>query len=184
MGFLVAALVLVGALGMLNLVFTFGVIRRLREHTELFNRLGTGTAVGGGDSAMTEAGGRIGEFAASTEDGEPVSRDLLAGSTLVGFFSPTCAPCIERLPEFAEYARMHMGGRGQTLAVVVSDDDEAAAPLVTQLAGVARVVRDVRTGRLQAAFGVRGLPVVALIGPDGVVAASGRDLSALPLPAA
>ena len=182
MPFLVAAVVLVAALAVVNLLLSFGVIRRLREHTELLARHGHGAHAGA--AVMTESGGAVGRFLAVTVDDEPVSSDQLAGTTLVGFFTPSCKPCAERVPQFVEYASSHAGGRGHVLAVVAADEGEqAAAPLVAQLASVARVVREAEHGPVQDAFAVRGFPALGLI-VDGVVRASGFAMSDLTAAAA
>jgi thiol-disulfide isomerase/thioredoxin len=174
MAFLAAAVVLVGALSLLNLVFTFGVIRRLREHTEILDRLDPGA-----HSVMLEPGQPVADFSAITVDGQPVSANWTDGGTLVGFFSPTCAPCQTQLPTFVDNAKHHRGGREFVLAVVVGDSDEAAAPLVADLGGVARVVREADGGQLSTAFGVRGFPAFALVEPSGQVGASGSDILAV-----
>lgn len=186
MAFVVAALVLVGLLSVLNLIFSFGVIRRLREHTKILDRDGHGS--GGGAAAdaatvMSAPGETVGDFGVSTVDGEPVARDVLAGTTLVGFLSPSCEPCKERLPKFVELARQHEPD--QVLAVVVAQDDDEAAPgVVAELVGVARVVREPDSGPVSTAFGVQGFPAFALVGPQGEIIASGYELSALNVPAA
>lgn len=170
---LISVTVLVGALALVDLVLTFGVVRRLREHTELLDRLS------GNGPVMTPAGGTAADFAATTANGEPVSRDLLSGTTLLGVLSPDCPACREKLPRFAELARDHPGGRGQVLAVVVAPSDDEAAPVVAELAGVARVVRDAGGGPVTSAFAVHGYPAFALLGPGGTVLASGSDLAEL-----
>jgi len=173
MAIVVAALVLVGLLGIVNLIFSFGVIRRLREHTATLDRLSHGSAGGTEQPVMNAAGTTVGEFAASTVDGEPVSRDRLSDPTMVGFFSPSCAPCRERMPQF-----------DQVLAVVVAqEDDTNAAGVVAELNGVARVVREPDSGPISTAFGVHGFPALGLVGPQGELLASGFELSALPVPA-
>jgi thiol-disulfide isomerase/thioredoxin len=178
MAFVVAALVLVGALSVVNLLFSFGVIRRLREHTALLDRRVDGMSP---FEATRPVGETVDDFAASTVDGEPISRDLLTGTTLVGFFSPSCAPCRERLPTFVEQARDHE----PVLAVVVAPEgDEGAPAVVDELRPVARVVREAPDGPLATAFGVHGFPAFALIGSDGEVIASGIELTALRVPAA
>jgi hypothetical protein len=178
MAFSVAVVAAVGVLGVVNLVLSFGVIRRLRDHTELLNQL-----AGRRDeeeTVMMRPGETVGAFAGTTVDGEAVSLGDLVGTTLVGFFSPRCTPCVERLPMFVEHARQHQGAGQQVIAVVVGDDDDDnAGPLVATLAGVARVVRDVDSGPMSTAFGVQGFPAFALVESDGVVRASGHELSAL-----
>ncbi len=183
MALLVAAVTVVGALGVVNLIFSLGVIRRLREHTEILDRLAAGGGAQG-ESVMLRPGETVGDFVATTMDGERVSRGALVGSTLVGFFSPDCAPCEERLPEFVDHAEHHPGGRRQVLAVIVAQDEDTAGPVVAELASVARVVRDVGAGPVPRAFGVHGFPAFALVEPGGMVRASGYELSALAEPAA
>lgn len=158
MPFLIAAVVFVGSLCALNLILTLGVIRRLREHTELLSGRG-------GDEPFMAVGEEVGEFATSTTDGEALSRDLLTGDTLVAFFSPDCQPCREKLPKFVEFARAMSGGRDRVLATVVGNADEASA-FAAELAPVARVVVEGPGDALNAAFRVRAYPSVLLVAPD------------------
>src|SRR5687768_11835646 len=118
--FLIALVVLVGTVAVLNLFLTVGVIRRLKEHTGKLADLPT---MGAAPSLMLGEVERVGEFAATTSDGEPVSRDLLSGQTLVGVLSPNCSACEERLPEFVAMAETFPGGRGQVLAIVAGEND-------------------------------------------------------------
>lgn len=177
----VAAMALL-ALGVcvLNLVLTLGVIRRLREHTALLDRLQAGPGAGMPD--QMPAGAEVGEFAATTTDGEPLSHELLAGQTLVGFFSPTCQPCKERLPEFLEVAPDVPGGRQQVLAVAVGGEQECAN-LVADLAPVARVVVEPPSaeGPVSQAFKTSSYPTFGVLEGRRVVA-SGHELASLPVP--
>src|SRR5687767_5951186 len=116
---LIALVVLVGTVAVLNLLLTVGVIRRLRQHT---GKLGTLEALRGPvPSVMIGEGERMADFAATTTDGEPISRDLLSGQTLVGVLSPSCSACQERLPEFVAKAESFPGGRSQVLAVLAGE---------------------------------------------------------------
>ncbi|MEU1054273.1 hypothetical protein [Streptomyces sp. NPDC005876] len=162
MPFLIAALTLVGSLCLLDLILTVGVIKRLREHTELLANVG---GAGNGRASIT-VGEEVGDFAVSTVDGERLARDLLAGETLVAFFSPTCQPCKEKLPKFLEYARTLPGGRDRVLATVVGDA-EASAALVAELTPVARVVVEEYDGALSAAFQAKAYPTVLKVARDG-----------------
>ena len=129
---LTALLMVVGAVAVLNLLLTVGVIRRLRQHTERLSHL---SAPGGApEPVMLEAGAQVGEFAATTTDGEPVSRDLLSGQTLVGVFAPSCSACREQLPNFISKAETFPGGRAQVLAVV-SGEPEQVGLFATSHAG-------------------------------------------------
>jgi thiol-disulfide isomerase/thioredoxin len=170
----VAGLVLVGLLGLVNLLFAVGVVRRLREHTKILDRLGDGSG-----QLILGPGETVGEFAATTVDGEPASVGTGDGPTLVGFFALGCQPCATKLPSFVEYAGEHPGGRDRVLAVVLGPEEEAAASYVTDLSGVARVVRGVEGDPLPTAFSVRGYPAFALVGTGGVVLASGTELTEL-----
>ncbi|MEV6520421.1 TlpA disulfide reductase family protein [Longispora sp. NPDC051575] len=173
MAILAAAVILVGLLTALNLFLTFGVIRRLREHTRTLEQVAGGHQ---GD-IMLAAGTAIGAFAATTTTGTTVTDATLNGPTLVGFFSPTCEPCKERLPQFLEYARSF---DGRVLAVAVGPDADVA-DLLTSLRPVADVVVETDDGPVNKAFGVSGYPALCLV-DDGVVVASGYQIEALPVP--
>lgn len=174
MAYLVAGLILVGAIASLNLLLTVGVIRRLRELDAQLpqRRL---------DTALLPAGTTVDDFAAGTTDGATVSRRTLRGDTVVGFFSPGCEPCEALQPAFVEYAATVSGGRDHVIAVVAGDPDEAA-PVVARLSGVARVVVEAPAGGAVArAFHVRGYPALFHVDGTGEVRASGTNLDALPV---
>ncbi|GAA1533122.1 hypothetical protein GCM10009678_14360 [Actinomadura kijaniata] len=176
MSLLLAATVLVGALGGLNLVLLLGVIRRLREHTEVLSHFQIG-------KPLLEVGDRIADFATSTAHGQRLTSESLASGTLVAFLSPTCGPCQEKAPELAAYARALPDGPDQVLAVVVGADDEATE-MVTRLSPVVTVATEGNGGPLSKAFAVQGFPTVLRVtrGDDGrlVVADNNVDLSPLP----
>jgi len=174
MAFLVAAVILAGAIGLVNLMFTYGVVRRLREHTEILDRL-----AGPSGKIIIEPGQRVADVAAVTVDGDSIAIYGSDGPTLVGFFAPACQPCKAKLPGFVELARQHPGGRRRVLAVMVGGSDDEAEPFMADLGDAASVVRDGKDGPVPVAFGVQGFPAFALIGADGEVKASGSDLSAL-----
>ncbi|MFI6984263.1 TlpA disulfide reductase family protein [Embleya sp. NPDC050154] len=162
MPLLIAALTLVGSLCLLNLILTVGVIKRLREHTEMLANVG---GAGNGRASIT-VGEEVGDFTASTVDGEQLARDLLVGETLVAFFSPTCKPCKEKLPKFLDFAATLPGGRDRVLATVVGDT-EASAALVAELTPVARVIVEEYDGALSAAFQAKAYPTLLMVARDG-----------------
>ncbi|MEU8004500.1 redoxin domain-containing protein [Catellatospora sp. NPDC049111] len=180
MAYLWIALAVVTTICLLNLLLIFGMIRRLREHTALLSKMPTGPTA---TDLILPAGAQIGSFSAVTTTGETVSTASFADGTLVGFFSPGCAPCRERLPEFVAYAG-ELGGRDRVFAVVVADVAAEATATVEQLSDVARVVLEQDEGPVAAAFGVKGFPAVGLVSADGTMVASGSMLSGLPRPAA
>ncbi|MEV4576761.1 TlpA disulfide reductase family protein [Nonomuraea jabiensis] len=171
---LVAIVALVSVLTVLNLLLTFGVIRRLREHTELL--AGRATPIVG-ETPSLPVGRQVGDFAATTTDGEPVARALLAGDTLVAFLTPGCEPCEESLPHLVEAAKKWPGGRRNTLVVVTGRRDRAADH-VERLAPVARVVVEAPDGPIATGFGVTAYPLF------GVVDSSGQVLRSETAPAA
>jgi peroxiredoxin len=168
MVFLVTAVVLVGVLGLLNLLLTTGVIRRLREHTELLSK----RPEGGGPDLMARPGTTVGAFAATTVEGEAVSRDTLLDGTLVGFFTPNCKPCAEQLPRFVAAARELPHGYRQVLAVVVGPPEQTA-DYAAQLRSVAQVVLEDGHGEVREAFKVRGYPAVCTVDGNGVIVRNG-----------
>ncbi|WP_028922180.1 hypothetical protein [Pseudonocardia acaciae] len=166
MAYLVAAVVLVGVLCVLNLLISFGVVRRLREYAA--------RSSGSADVGLPE-GATVGPFSARTLDGTAFARDDLTGATVVGFFSTQCRPCHDRLPEFVSYAR---GAAARTRVVaVVTGPDDAAPTMVPSLAEVAGVVREEFDGGLSRAFAVRGYPAVFALSGTTVTA---RDTNMLP----
>ncbi|GAA1035871.1 hypothetical protein GCM10009557_45010 [Virgisporangium ochraceum] len=171
MPYLVVAVVLTTALGLLNLLLTFAVLRRLREAAARERDAASGV-IGIGRTPA--------DFAATDTDGRAVGRDDLTGRTLVGFFSTTCSACVEELPRFEARAGDLAGGRERVLAVV-HGDPPAAEEMARRLAGVARVVVDDPHGPVGRAFEVRAYPAWCLL-DDGVV--DRTDLGADPVPAA
>lgn len=176
---LAALTVLVGLLCLLDLVLTFGVIRRLREHGELIARL---SAAGPPVAPVRPPGGTAGPFDTRTVDGDPVSLAALPERTLLGFFSPGCAACSELLPGFRRYARDFPGGRDAVLAVVVGTAEETE-PQRRELADVARVVVEAPDGAIGAALAVQAFPAFAVLDGSGGVVASGLRLDDVAAPA-
>jgi hypothetical protein len=173
---LATGLVIVGAVAVLNLLLTFGVIRRLREHTDL---LANGGGASRGVPTMVGVGESIAPFTATAVDGSLVSLDRFVGLTLVGVFAPGCEACEEKLPVFVKQAGGFPGGRQNVLALVVASDDGEAASYVDALAEVAVVVREDHDGPVSAALGITGFPSFAHV-DGGVVRAGALDPRRLP----
>ncbi|MEU4475156.1 hypothetical protein [Micromonospora sp. NPDC023888] len=158
MPILVAALVLVGLLCALDLILTLGVVQRLRKHGALLAEVVS-------PSPDLEVGQEIGEFETTTVAGEPVTPGLLGSGTLVGFFSPTCGPCKDKLPAFVSHVRGLPAGQGTPLAVVIGEPDQAT-DFLTKLTPVARVVVERGDGPVSQAFGVRAYPTLLRVDRD------------------
>ncbi|MER7274079.1 hypothetical protein ABT369_06475 [Dactylosporangium sp. NPDC000244] len=161
MAILWAAVAVVGVLCLLDLLFTVGVIRRLREHTELLAQLKAALPA---MPPLAAPGTRV--------------ADVGVPAAIVGFFSPGCGPCAKLLPEFVS----HVAGES-VLAVVVGDGPEAEG-MVAALEPVARVIREDHGGTVAAAFGVSSFPSLFALDGERTITASGHDLLALREPVA
>ncbi|SNR41428.1 peroxiredoxin family protein [Actinomadura mexicana] len=163
MPYLTAAVVLIGLLSALNLVLTLALIRRLRGH-------GAADPGHAGPPMALRPGSQVGDFTATTTEGEPVSQTNLPG--LVAFFSANCDPCHELAPRFAALTT----GLPR-LAVVTGDDPE----LVAVLSPSVRVVVEDHDGAVSSAFQNTWTPALYIVdGGRRVVAAGGR-LEDLPI---
>lgn len=171
---LAAAVALVGVLCLVDLVLSFGVIRRLRAHTEAINNL---MATSSPKGLIAPVGQRIKAFTTVTDDGQTVSDSTLSGRTLVGFFLEDCAGCADGVPAFAAAAAYFPGGRDQVLAViVVKSDEEKIAGYRAELAPTARVIVERKNGAVTTALDVVGYPAYGLLDQHGRVVATGPDL--------
>jgi thiol-disulfide isomerase/thioredoxin len=165
-----SAVILVGALCLLDLALSVGIVRRLRDQTADIAALRS-SGPSPADSLMPP-GSTIGPFAATTTTDEPVAID---GPTVVGLFLTGCGPCQALLPSFIEYARRS----SLPVLAVVTGDPDAAEPIVESLLPVADVVLDGQSGPLATAFQATSFPQVYVV-DGGRVVVSGRDVSALP----
>ncbi|MFI6318392.1 TlpA family protein disulfide reductase [Nonomuraea sp. NPDC050556] len=162
MAFLVAAVVLVGLVCLVDLLLTFGVIRRLREHTTTLEKLlRTAATADPLAFALPQPGAVLTKAALTTTDGEPVA---FTRETGVAFFTSDCTECLIQLPDFVAWA----GGqpREQVLAVLAGGGPHTDE-LVAGLSGVARIVVEKDVGTLSATFGVSAFPSYCVVGADG-----------------
>jgi thiol-disulfide isomerase/thioredoxin len=178
MPMLVTAVVFVGALCILDLLLTFAVLRRLREHTERLGQLsGVGNPSAGVDRAAL-MGRELPEFTATTVDGAVVSRQSLTGEVeLVGIFSPGCAPCHAQAPLFAAEAGALAAGKA--LALVVGSGADADE-LVGMLKGVGNVVTGQEGMKVVNGLSINTFPTFLRLDADGAIvdaAVSVRGLS-------
>jgi hypothetical protein len=174
MPILTAAVICVGALCIVDLVLTLGVIRRLREHTKLLS-VGYGASPALGALAV---GATVDAFSATTVTGDAIDGDRLGDDTLIAFFSPTCAPCADLLPKFVGHAVSSGQDRDAVLAVVVGDPGEAAKYL-SELQPVAHVVTEPSDGPLSTTFQVTAFPTVLRLrrASDGRLVVADNDVT-------
>ncbi len=172
-----AVVIVVGLLGLANLVFTFGVVRRLREITQ---RL----AEGAGESmaALPAVGTPAPEFALTAVDGSSMTdADVRDGTFYIGYFTPNCAPCQERLPEFADFVR-EFGPDRALIVVGASDRDEGLRFVGAHGAGTRVVIED-QAGPLAKAFDISRTPTMLML-EDGVVQRNAAIIGQLKVPVA
>lgn len=173
----IALIVVVGMLCLLDLVLTFGVIRRLREHSALLRDRPAHSA---DRPVITLSPGELPEsFVATTLDGSALTGP--AGLRLVGFFSSSCSACPERVPSFTEYVRANEIDRSEVLAVLLMHDRTAPPDYLSELELVAQVSAQPDDSAVVDAFNVDGFPAFCLLDADGAVVASGYDPATLPV---
>jgi hypothetical protein len=174
---LTAVVVVVGVLCLLDLLLTFGVIRRLRAHSGHLEQLLKNSP---SDQPFPPVGAPIDEFTATTTDGEPVGPAQLTDATVVAFFSPGCTPCREKLPGFVAGMPARGLGREQILAVVSGSGGQSARAdeaieMADALAPVARAVVD-GDRAVAKAFHMNAFPGFCVVDGTGTVLASGSNL--------
>jgi hypothetical protein len=175
MPILIAAVVVIGGICLLDLLLTFGVIRRLREHTAML-----GSPPDPHSSAIGLAeGDSPGAFSTITTTGSLV--DGAAGLRVVAFFTTSCAICAKRVAPFIDYLREHRIDPGSVLAIVGASSD--GAPYLDQLTQVAAVCLEQEDGAMARAFKVGGFPAFCLLDGNGVVIGSAANPVLLPEPA-
>jgi hypothetical protein len=174
MPYVVAAVTATGLLCLFNFTLCLGLLRRMRVQAEQLAGLTRGSDQLGRDRLLV-SGTVVSDYAATTVDGEPVSRELLTGPTLVAFLSPGCKPCALLLPRLIDFAPTMLGGRAQVLAVLTLARPEDSAEYARRLDPVARVVVEDGHGPLSEAYRADGLPCLYLVDTGGVVIAGGID---------
>ncbi|WP_328995770.1 hypothetical protein OG394_14010 [Kribbella sp. NBC_01245] len=177
--FLTALVVVVGIVGVLNLLLTFGVIRRLKEYDQAIAKIPHGAMHSVPSEAMRAPGSEVDEFTAVSTDGVPVTKESLHAQTLVGFFSVGCAPCTESAPKFAAHAVGVPGGKDSVLAIVVADGDDDPSELAGILGEGARVGVEGYDGPIATAFGVTAFPTYGVVA-GGRITATSLDFTVLP----
>jgi hypothetical protein len=178
MAILVAAIGLVGLLCLADLLLTFGVIRRLREHTEQLAGLrGQDAPVSG-----LPYGAAPEPFTALTARGEPVHGP--AGLRVVAFFAAGCSACPERVPAFLDYLRVNQVMRDAVLAVITNSRPEEPVSYQERLAEAAPVCVEPHDGEVSTAFNVRAFPAFCVLDGTGSVKAFSHEPAALPALAA
>jgi thiol-disulfide isomerase/thioredoxin len=163
-------LVFVGVLALADLVLTLLVARRVLQIERV---------AGPARRPWLPPGTKVPDFDTVTIGGERVTLEGLRGRpSLIGLFSPGCAPCREEAPAFARHAGA-AAGPGQALAVVIGPSGDDAAELMALLDGKLPVAREERSGPVATALSARGFPAIYRLDPQGKVVASGASVTAV-----
>ena len=172
---LIGANLVLGTLTVLNLVLTVGVVQRLRVHTETLTQMG-------GEMPTLRPGEPIGPFDAVSVKDEAISDLMIDAESIIGFFSPGCGPCKERLPDFREFTYEMSSVQQHSIAVVVGSEDESA-DLVAAIGEDSIVVLEDDGGSLTSACQVKAFPTFLVVDRDAegvlTVKASGVDLKGI-----
>lgn len=158
---LIAAVVLIGALAVLDLLLTLAVLRRLRAQAVRQD-------AGDPDLSLRDLVGR------------PLPDTPAAGTpALVALLSGSCPSCSVQAPAFSRYAEREPGGPDAVLAVV-SGDGEPARRLAALVAGSATVVTEPEQGPMTSALGVEVFPTFLRVDGAGRIVAATSSLEELP----
>ena len=166
MTLLTTAVVLLAVVVALHLLFTFGLVARVRE----LQQHGGGTPLR--DPDLPQPGAVIRPFAVTDTDGATITGDDLSGPVQVGFFSIGCVPCrtlsdaLVADPPAVEFVSIVAGHPA----------DEATGRMVAKVRALGRVAVIDVDDPVPAAFGVNSFPTL-LHTHGGVVTASGSRLS-------
>ncbi len=108
-------------------------------------------------------------FKAFAITGQPISSEGLRGSVVIlDFWATWCPPCRESIPFLAE---LHRKYAKQGLQVIGMSVDEGGERVVKSFADEKRIPYPLvmASGKIQADYGVRALPVLYIIDQNGIV---------------
>ncbi|GAB2847079.1 hypothetical protein GCM10022221_52990 [Actinocorallia aurea] len=148
----------------LNLLLTFGVIRRLREHTTTIDGLTLKNVPIPSDEIRE--GEKVGSFTALAADGTTVTHDYFDGEVTVGFFSPDCSSCKDKVNDFVDYAERAGSDNPPRILAVVIEGRESSVEFVEKMSSVGTVVIEKQSGPISAAFRVDSTPTWFRATPD------------------
>ncbi|WP_433318426.1 peroxiredoxin family protein [Micromonospora sp. CA-269861] len=181
MPIVVAVLVVLTTLTLLNLLLIFGILRKLREHTQ--------ELAGSRPPVTLAVGAQVPAFTAPTAGGDVVSlASMRASGGLVAFLAPDCSGCQEQLPSVRAALAEALDTPTAVLIVLTrlrpapDRDDHERAELIAALGVLdsrAAIVHEPLDGPLQSAFQVAAFPAFYLVDVDGRVAGVSNSASQL-----
>ena len=124
-----------------------------------------------------DAGDPAPALSATTLDGKPLSLEDFRGRyLLIDFWATWCGPCIAELPVM-EAVHDRFGDNDRFAMLSLSVDQEIASPIAFQtdrrLPWTQGFVGEGVHGSAPDSFGVRAIPALVLVGPDGTIVARG-----------
>lgn len=167
---LLAVVIVVVGVTALNLLFTIGLVRRVREHEAQIAALG---------ATGEHLGIPLGAYVPNVEVLDVRAQEISPtwpGDTVVGFFSTTCDACREHLPEYLAWASQR--DRLQTICVIDGPTDDALE-MARGADDVARLVLAPHAKALADGFAITGVPVLFQV-VAGRVLASGLRVTERP----
>jgi cytochrome c biogenesis protein CcmG/thiol:disulfide interchange protein DsbE len=112
-------------------------------------------------------------FNLTTLDGSKVSRDDLAGkSVIVNFWNTWCIPCQTELPALKSFYAEHANDSDFAMVGIVRDDVTATVRSFAQGEGLGWTIALDPDNQAALAFATRGQPETYAISPSGVVVAA------------
>lgn len=158
MPFLIAAVVLVGVLCLVDLLLTFAVLRRLREHTAELERLASGPRTLPFDPSFL-----VGRTLPAT------ATRALPGLRLVGLFDADCGSCHEHAPKFAAEARP------DTSLAIITGTGRQVQNLVDVVGQVSAVVVAEEAAAVAAELGIEAFPMFLQVDAEGRIVRADMD---------
>jgi hypothetical protein len=166
---LIAIIIVVGLIALVDLVLTYGLIRRVNSIQAQPHSIDPGL--------VPAAGHRIGDFVAkATDNREITEREFKGLETFAAFVMVGCGPCHRLAEELSQMAPPEL----PLLLFIASSQgaDEEVARIAAQVPFAAAVCVVEPTGAVTEAFGVSGFPTVIRVG-EGTVRATGLSLESV-----
>lgn len=161
MPFLIAAVVLVGAITVLNLLLTMAVIRRLRRNEAAQN------------VPLPDSGPKLGAplpaFTGEAVSGETVvTTDVSGAEAVFAFLSTSCSACPTALPHLVEYAQARELKAAQVVTVIGGEQADAAE-FLDALDGKSVAIMEELMGPIAKSFEVSAFPTFVMTDAEGRV---------------
>ncbi|WP_034264800.1 redoxin domain-containing protein [Actinospica robiniae] len=167
---LTVAVILVGALGVLNLLLSLAIVRKLR-----------GSAPASEPPAVSglARGGTLPDFEATARDGAAATSAMFADGGLLIFLRARCPFCWEKLSAMGAYVHSTGFAPDRVLFVVI-EDGEVSAEHWQELGSLGVVVAENPGGALSERFQIRATPAYGFIGPGALIGPWSTDPAELP----